>query len=274
MKKLARLSLFLVIFGLGAGLLADFCQKQTKGFWLQNLLPSLAYEYTPSSQQDENLSSYLNQPFYFLKKGQQCFAFVSQDKKYVLKLFRWDKLEPSRFSQFIPSTRKQKEEKRKLDFASYQLAIDHLKEETGLLFLSTTPGGKIHLPLEIYDNLRIKHTLLTDETAFILQKKAEDFFTYFKQKLAEGKEEELLPFFAKLADLIKKRAEQEIEDSDITIEYNMGILDGNPILFDIGNLKRGNASPLEQGKLVLASLKTYSPELALFFEKSLQHTDR
>lgn len=274
MKKWLRYPLYLLLLSLAGAALGDFCQKQTKGFRLQNLLSSYPplYPCTPVTETEkESICKILAQPFYFLKKGQQCFAFASQDGKYVLKLFRWDKLEPSPFMRYLPLsfTQKNKEEKSKkqsLDFASYQIAYTHLKEETGLVFLTLAPQKDLNVPIELYDNLYIKHILLANDIAFILQKKVEDFFPKF---IATKQIDSLHPFLLCLANILHKRADQKISDSDITLEYNMGILDGKPVLFDIGNLRYLETTALKEAKFVLTALAKKDPSLSLWLEEKL-----
>ncbi len=280
MRKKLKFITYTSLTILGFAILGDFCQKQTKGFRLQNVIPS-SKEPCPdwiqplSSQEKKQIELILSQPFYFLKKGQQCFTFLSADKNYVLKLFRWEKLEPPFWTHLLPSRlsasiKKEREEKKQLDFTSYQIAYQDLKEETGLIYLQLNQDNSFQIPLEIYDNLRIKHTLHTNETGFILQKKAKDFLPYFEEKRKNHEEKDLENFFLSLKDLLQSRSQKGIYDSDISLEHNMGILDGKPLLFDIGNLKKEGASIQKQSRLMLCFLEKNAPSLAVFLEKALE----
>src|SRR4051812_6633707 len=98
--------LFLVVFVCVLSVIGDFCQKQTKGFRFQNIL---SIEHTEGLKQKiptEKLSSIkkiLSQPFYFLKKGQQCFVFQSKDEKYILKFLRAEKITVPFWKELLPS---------------------------------------------------------------------------------------------------------------------------------------------------------------------------
>ena len=251
---------FCILTGACLAITGDLCQKQTKGFRLQNILAKGCYEepveLIPDAKMQE-LEEILSQPFTFFKKGQQCFVFLSQDKKHVLKLFRWDKLHASFLEKlFSKDAHERKEKKRESDFISYKIAWNNLKEETGLVFLQLGKRSKINIPITLYDRIGIKHSISTSDIGFILQKKSDDFYPIFQ----EGAED-LKPFFSSLSSLLQSRVDKGISDSDISLEYNMGILEGKPILFDIGNLTKKETSVKEESALILKTLEEKAPEL-------------
>ena len=251
---------FLVLMSACLAITGDLCQKQTKGFRLQNVLAKGLYEEpieVVSHTKKLELEEILSKPFTFLKKGQQCFAFESQDKKYVLKLFRWDKLQASPLESFFSKEiQKRKEKKRELDFISYKIAWNKLREESGLIFLQLGKRSRVDIPFTLYDRIGIKHTLSTSDVGFILQKKANDFFPIFLES-----KENLTPFFHALSSLLQNRVEKGISDSDITLEYNMGVLNGEPLLFDIGNLTKKETCFEKESALILKTLEEKAPEL-------------
>lgn len=275
-KSIIKSFLILAISTVTAACIGDLCQKKTKGFCLQKIFSKRKQQaYSKDiTENNSEVSSILNQPFYFLKKGQQCFVFISQDEKYVLKFLRWDKLEPSYFE----STQKCEEKKRKLDydFTSYRIAEDELKEETGLIYLQLQANSSLEQKIEIYDPLGIRHYVPACSTSFILQKKVDDFYSFFQKKLAENDVNEIESFLSSLAALLKNRALKGISDSDISLEYNMGIVNGKPILFDIGNLTRKSRtlslqeSIEQESRLVLSCLETLSPPLAIFLKHEIK----
>lgn len=275
-KKILYLLLFTLCF---AGI-QDFCHKKTQGFTLDKARSSENSSHRPSISLEEHpsLPSILGQPFYFFKKGLQCYVFISEDQKYVLKLFRWKELEPSLISKLLPSfwTRDnllQKKKKKEHDFTSYQIAQDELIEETGLTFLHLEKTTGLNIPLYLYDPLLIRHIIPADDIEFLLQKKVDTFLPYFEKN--KNHLETLYPFFSKLAELLQSRVEKRISDSDISLQYNMGICEGAPILFDIGNLTkteeiRTYRESLEyEARLIVGWLAENSPELKVFFENCL-----
>lgn len=286
MKRLTKLSLYLILTPIAFALVGDLCQKKTKGFRLQNIYPSLEHSFQEPvkdlcPEETENIENILKQPFRFIKKGQQCFVFLSDDEKHVIKFFRWEKLEPPLWTKWIHGSRaealiKDRQKKLDFDFSSYRIAFESLKEETGLIYLQLNGSSHFKTPVEIYDNIGIRHIVWTDKTGFILQKKANDFFPYFKEKIKDGRAEDLHPFLSSLVHLIENRVQSGITDSDVSLEYNMGSLDGEPVLFDIGNLQKETSLLSKkdlmekQAGLILSSLKKLAPASALFLEKEIE----
>lgn len=105
------------------------------------------------------------QPYDFLGKGAQFYAFSSRDGLYVLKLFK------THHGFF--AGQKSKEERRARLFRSAGLAQDKLAKQTGLLQLHLHRTNGICPEVLIYDKLHIAHRLYLDEVAFVLQKKGE-----------------------------------------------------------------------------------------------------
>lgn len=259
----------------------DFCHRKTHGFTLAKAKSSYNPEHRNILCQEDTstLQPILNQSFYFLEKGLQCYVFISEDQKYVLKLFRWKELEPRGFSRFFPSSWNeesalQKKQKKSLDFTSYQLAWDQLREETGLIFLHLEKTKGLNLSLHLYDPILVRHIVPADDVEFILQKKVEPFVPFFEKK--QEHKESLYPFFVQLAQLLRSRVEKGISDSDISLQYNMGVSAGGPVLFDIGNLSKTELTKHScreqldyESRLILGWLQEKDPMLAQFFQKQL-----
>jgi hypothetical protein len=257
----------------------DFCHKKTNGFSLSKAISSKNPKEKKILSLEENpfLPSILNQPFHFLEKGLQCYVFLSEDKQYVLKLIRWQKLEPSLFNDFSSWTRKtniQKQKKQQQDLTSYQIAWKALQKETGLIFLHLEKTKGLNLSLHLYDPILVRHIVPADDIEFIVQKKADPFLPYFEKHRTSI--ETLYPFFSELAEILRSRLKKGISDSDISLQYNMGIVEGNPILFDIGNLvqKEPEDCPSKEAleyeaRLILSWLSQESPDLEIFFRKAL-----
>ena len=284
MKKLLKATITLFLFSLGFLGVQDLCRKQTKGFALSKARSSydLKGDLALSSQELEQVRSILSQPFRFMTKGLQCYVFVSQDDKYVLKLLKWKEIEPPLWTQYVPDPwvedlKKRKKEKKEHDFTSYRIAFDELKEETGLIYLHMQKTEGLNIPLCLYDPIRIRHLIPADGIEFILQKKAEPFLSYFAKH--ESDEEIMAPFFSSFVHVIQKRIERHISDSDISLEYNTGICEGKPVLFDIGNLSylKKSSNPSyetlqKELQIVHSWLEKNSPSLASFLEKKMQET--
>ena len=209
----------------------------------------------------------------------QYTATLSGIVTYTISVLGLMKIEPSFLEKALPyswaKNRQKEKEKRKLhDFTSYEIANHFLQKETGTLLLHLEKTNKLDVPICLFDPIGIRHEIQADEVAFILQKKTDLFLPYF-EKYKENSST-LFPFFDALAKLLKKRAALSIRDSDISLEYNMGVFENEPILFDIGNLtKNPHPSSMhkemkEDAKLILNWLEIHSPKTATFFKEKLK----
>lgn len=283
MKRLMILFFSFVFSILAFALVGDFCQKQTKGFCLQKIISKnqeRQKENPLSSDELASIQKILTQPFYFMKKGQQCYAFVSQDGQYVLKFFRWSQMEAPFWTQILPEKwsqkiRQEKQEKQIHDLTSYKLAFKELKEETGLIYLHLQKTDFLKTSLCFYDAIDIQYLIESDKIEFVLQKKADLFSSYLEKN--KDHPEKLKSFFSEFSLLLSSRFQKQICDSDISLEHNMGVLDGKPLLFDIGNLKKGIDPSLSLEKfmeiestLVLQTLQRENPSLAIFLQKKIE----
>lgn len=278
MKNILKKFSTFLLFAVCVIALQDFCQKRTQGFSLSKA-KSASKEYETlnlSIEEKKPLELILNQPFHFMKKGLQCYAFESSDGKYVLKLLRWKQIEAPFFIKFLPfswtrQTQMEKRKKKEHDFTSYHIAFNELKEDTGLIYLHLKKTKGLNISLPLYDAIEVKHLISLDDYEFILQKKTDLFSSFFE----ENKESEKMRSFLKeLASVLKHRIENKISDSDISLEYNMGVVEGLPVLYDIGNLTRIETSDIketlkQEARLVLAFLHQKAPELGTYFEQEL-----
>src|SRR5690348_5271745 len=79
--------------------LTSVCRRITDGFSIARITsefpPDISWDPSPVAGVDSNeWNSALNQSYRYLGSGGQCFAFLSQDNRYVIKFFK------TRFIQF------------------------------------------------------------------------------------------------------------------------------------------------------------------------------
>ena len=249
------------------------------GFSLEKIQGSL--QIGSAVEPSEETLAFLKQPYRYLAKGHQCFAFVSEDGKNVIKFFNY-----SRFSLPFPlehiSYFEPLYQKRQARFAptmqSYEIAEAYLREETGLIYVHLQKGGKLPI-LELEDRGKRHHRIDLNQTAFILQKFATPIYEELEKRFQtlgkEGLEESLSCFLA----LLQKRCQLGIADDDRDVEINFGFCEKKPMLLDPGRLyfekslqsKVGIEKELRAAtkKLRRYLAKTH-PEEALFLEEQLQ----
>ena len=273
-----------VLFMAACASLYYFCEYQTDGFQAVKIISShptnQKWEINASEEEKELLSNALDQPFHYLGKGRRCFAFVSEDQKYVLKFVRtfqitapwWSRLSLAQY--FLPSICERefsrKEKRRAQNFIGYKIGFENLKEQTGTLFLHLNPTTTLQKNVTLYDKIGVKHILPADNLAFILQKKAKPFSPLFKDLLEQGNDAEIKNLLSEFAQLLKTRADHHIADWDMA-PSNLGIADGKWIAFDLDALKfvppekfTSKALMLRTGKRLIRKLNKTRKDLAEF----------
>ena len=229
--------------------LEKFCRSKTDGFSMSKITSEMTYhkEFETSSLSNKELDSIrsiLDQPYHYLGKGVQCFAFVSADDKYVLKFFRMRRVLPSPWLIKMPVNESYKKEKisRKFeefmrDFMSYKIAYELLKEDTGLVYIHLNKTNLLHQKITLFDKIRIKHTIDMDNMEFILQKKADLFYPAVKEMIVLGKKTEVKQCVKDLIHFLAYRSSLGIYDKDPDINTNFGICEGKPLQIDVGRYR-------------------------------------
>ncbi len=228
--------MFLLVLTLSIWAVARFCHHQTKGFRLSKLKHNttcLAHQRSPSLTSDQR--ALLDQKFHYLGRGLQCFAFLSEDGQTVLKLFNnryqnrlfWLQSTPLR--HFFHHKIAYNQKKWALSFASYEVAFESLKEETGLLFFHPKPCTECPL-VTLVDPLHISHKIDLAKTAFVLQKKATMAYPYLDTCSADQAQSAI----QSLVTLMQKKMSLGINDRDPLIRTNFGFLEGRAVQVDIG----------------------------------------
>lgn len=178
----------------------------------------------------------IKQPFTYIGQGEQMYAFESCDGSYVLKIFKGKKKQHFKFKRILAQLKNRagarEEWKSKFNDTCrrYEIALDHLKEETGLIHLhfhkTTAP-----LPVTLID--RTAYQLDLSTLPFIIQKKAvmaPDYFRQNPEKRAQAKQA--------LKDFFTKRIEKGFSDPRQSLTINYGFIDDTPIQIDVGKIER------------------------------------
>lgn len=253
MKRLFSSFLTLTLFVGSYLLFSHFCNAQTDGFSVARIHSELsfnpAWEVDPLSfDQEQTLCTVLNQKFRYLGCGGQCFAFVSEDDKWVIKFFKHRFRKP--FSYFyhaslpmwIDRVRERKLHKAlfKLnrDFTSYKIAYEDLREESGLLYIHLNKNEVNFPTLTIVDKIGISHKICLSEVEFVVQKKAELAYDHIGALM---KNNDLSGARAALHSILQTlilRCQRGIYDEDPPIHRNLGFVDAQPIFIDVGRFRR------------------------------------
>lgn len=282
-----------VLFVIGFIAIERFCHIQTEGFQLGKITSDEGYHAEwDTGPATVSLDPALSQTYTFLGSGGQCYAFVSADKRYVIKFFKqhhmrklpW--LEKMPLPSFLNQCRMKilaDRGKRSMDriFSSYKIAYEELKDETALIYLHLNKTDHFHKTLTIVDKLGIAHKIDLDKTEFALQHYADPSYGHLKKLIKARQIEEAKECLDSLFTLIVTRAQKGIADLDPVIKKNFGFIGNRAVEIDLGSFawdefekrpsvyKKGLFYETQRLKKWLAKR---SPELVDYFNAQLYET--
>ena len=249
MKK--HIKFFLIFFFL---ITFSGCER-AKGFALKKILSHHASDprwntINLSSDQKNLLDQILSYPFTYLESGNHCYAFVSEDGRFVLKFFKQkhmssqslvDYLPMPAKSLFYPSKKmKRRQKEREKSFSSYKIAYEHLKKETGLFYLHLNKTNHLKKTVILLDPHGNQIPVDIDNMEFLIQRKVEVGYTHLSNLLKEGKKDDAMESIVSLLNIITHRMEKGFFDKDLQFYKNFGFIDNQAIEIDIGEFQVAN----------------------------------
>lgn len=238
---------FLIALALFFGV-QQLVELRTYGFCLQKIfandIPSKAEWETAAP--DAAVLERLDQPYFFLGAGSECFAFRSADGKSVIKFFKLDVMRPvyllrglflenhSGSSSPVERVLKMRAFRIQRTFDSLKLSYDHLREETGLLYLHLTLRGEVNKTLTLYDPCGIAHQVDLRTTRFFLQESATALRPHLLDLKKRGEWDEACRCVDSLCALIVERAQKGFSDRDPRLK-NFGFSGGHALEIDAGS---------------------------------------
>lgn len=243
----------------------------------------------PDCPMTAEVDAILDQPFRYLGRGRQFFAFESEDGKYILKFIKCQRINVTDFYKKVPlptfldkkrqRNLQQKEERLRRLFASMSLAYMPLKEQTGILYLHMQPRKMKEKKVLLIDRVGLHHTLDISTVPFILQKKAMKVMPVLKKLYAENRMPELTDRLHQLVELFTERAEMGILNLDNAVfrHNNIGFIEERAIYIDVGSFVQGTKvqamkklnKDLKKLKPIYWWLKKRDKELAASFLKEI-----
>ena len=256
-----RWLLNILLFFVGFVALERFCYKQTSGFMVSKIMTHLPPDPTwhvdpPTKNERKQLLKLLEKPFYFLGKGNESYAFVSEDQTTVIKFFKHqlirlpflhEALLSLPHATFGKGLLRARAERLKRSFISNKIAYDNFKQETGLIALNLARDWKVGKQITLIDRLGIAHLVDLDQTEFIVQKRAVLARQKFKELQKEGRLEEAKKSLESILTIMLKRAQAGFTDRDPRPLDNFGFFQGHAVEIDTGsflpasNEKKGSA---------------------------------
>lgn len=288
---LARISIIIFVSTL---LIRPLYYYTTEGFALNRIEVIIPHDPLlelppPSENQLNQLTLITKQPFHYLKKGSQAYAFISEDGKYILKLFKFHHMRPLTWVSKIPLPqaiarerdflllRRDLRTKRSLN--SYKIAALHLQDECGLLFTQILPSSSYTLPVHIEDRLGRKYCIDLSHYGFAIQHRLNLVMPSLQKWINEKKMDEAKKALSSLIGLMVHRSKKGIQDADPDLHKNAGFIGSTAVNVDIGSFFE-NAHIAQTNQMrpdiqktflkLVVWLSSRSPELAAYLSEKLK----
>ncbi len=222
--------------------------KQNDSFCVGFLYPSGGEANEAVEPLPEGLENILQQKFHYFAKGCHCYAFLSEDQKYVLKFHRYAS-HMRRFSwayrpfSYLFKSHGQEIKKHNIaklqsNFRSYKESYANLKEETGLIWLKLNRSKHLHQFVTLVDNSSSEYRVSLDDVSVILQHKADLIFPRLNQLVADNKMEEVKKIITAVVRLVAATSQKGYLNEDPVLRRNYGLWNGQAIHIDIGDLSK------------------------------------
>lgn len=268
--------------------------KRTDGFSIEKISSDLPYnpnwDIKTSKEDIEGANVALQQPYYYLGRGFQCYAFVSQDGKYVLKFVRHQRLRLSEYAKLLPNIgwikdwkeAKSVSHKTRTDylFNGLKVGFEKVPQETALLFVHINRTENKHGSVNIMDKAGNKYNVKLDDVVFVLQRKAMHIEPVIEKLMNEGDLEGAKKRINQIFQLFIDCGKKGVIDTDGALirKHNLGFLDDKAIYIDTGKLtvrdenkiKGRFAKDLKRLRPFEKWLRNTYPELTQHFLKSKQ----
>ena len=200
----------------------------------------------PTPEAEAILDEALQQKFHYLARGAHCYAFVSEDQKYVIKFHRFSShmrilpwvTHPLSY-QFSKKRQKIKEyniQKLSYNLGNYKNSFQDLKEETGLILVHMNKTNYLHRKVTLVDKTKAQYQLPLDQVTFILQHKADLIYPTLDALAQEKKWEEAKRVVSNIVHLIASTTQKGYVDEDPVLRKNYGLLPDRAIHIDVGDM--------------------------------------
>lgn len=260
---------------------AIYSQAQASSEWICRDL---------NEEEATQVSEALEQSYKYLGGGGQCYAFVSEDDKYVIKFFKQKSFAiPAWIDRFpIPALigwlknakmRKRAEYRNKV-FRAFKLSLNDLSQQTGMLFVHLNRTTHLNKELSFCDEKGKCHLLQLDDLEFVIQKKAEMAFAKIDMHMQNGDIPGAEEAIAKLLQLNIDFYRKGYRNRDPNFRSNCGFIGNQAILIDVGRMvysedvKKPSAMKKELNKAIprfQQYLIAKHPELLSYFEDCVQN---
>lgn len=185
------------------------------------------------------------QPFYYLARGFQATAFMSQDGDYVIKFFHQSRLREKSFTEdpvgfLFKNNNEERTANRDEIFSSSKMCYEEFPEESGIIYVHLNRTENTIKGIKLFDSLGQSYRFQGDQTSFIVQKRAEYVLPVLKRLMKEGSVDEAKARIDQIFALMISLAEKGFVDGDIALmrNNNIGFVENRAIYIDTGHIAK------------------------------------
>jgi hypothetical protein len=240
MKRWASYFLFFITIFIGLDRLVH-----TKSASFTSLYGAPAWEASSTSEGTHSeIEEILSQKFTYLNRGDQYSVFISEDKKYVIKFLRQNKLQPKTWLAHIPLTfnpcyqkKLQLIEKRNTILSAGKMAFTHFKEETQIIYTHFNRTNHLNKHVTFTDKKKKTQRVSLDKMCFVIQKKAELIYPRITELMHQNNMEGAKQVLSSVFSLLEVLGQRGVVDNDPVIYRNFGLVNDKAIQLDIGCMR-------------------------------------
>lgn len=248
-KKIYVAVAFLLFFSslfLGVDRLAHRKSRRFSADKITNHHPASAeWDISSLSKNEKNeLDRILDQKFTYYSKGSQAYVFISEDKKYILKFLKQQKLRTHSWLAYLPLSfnpyyqqRLFKQKKRDETFSALKTAFTDLKKETGLIYVHINNSKDLNKKITLFDKNGQQHTIAVDQTSFYVQKRAQLIYSRISELMHHEDLEGAKNVISSVFSLIDHLGKSGVVDNDPILRKNFGLIDDMAVQIDAGKLR-------------------------------------
>lgn len=228
----------------------SFFTNYNQGFSLKKITTDLPdsgiWEMSPTSC-TEPIVKILDQPYKFLGRGGQVFAFVSEDENYVIKIIRYDLLTPTLlmrlkgyfFKDSFAYIRKNKRYNEAMQ--SYYNSHNDLSDVTNILYTHLVKQKGLQKKIALKDRLGKTYSIDLNSIGFVLQKKARLLGHVLLDLKKTNDNKRICEILEEYLCLLKNRSDKGfwIKDHNQSLN-NYGFIDGKLFEIDVGSYRLKN----------------------------------
>jgi hypothetical protein len=185
--------------------------------------------------------------FRYYRRGNQTFVFLSEDQKWVLKLFKGKFLNRSLLSKCLPPmtcfeslryfSGEQKDKRMERTFAAYRLAWEKNRTNCALCSVHLEKTEHLNTNCTLIDAWGKRYAIDLNDYVFVVQLKMETTQARWLRLLHKKNLFQIKEDIKELFSLYKSEADAGIFDRDRNLMINTGFYQGRAVRLDVGKIR-------------------------------------